>query len=87
MGMAIFMAKDNAVEHFTVVNDDSGFWMQTNSPTSFRDRDMQLMVFCGWADGPTNTPALMEFPHVCEIKVNGRVLEAVSTDDRCCRSS
>ena len=37
------------------------------------------MVFCGWADGAPNTPALMEFPHVCEIKVNGRVLEAVST--------
>ncbi|KAG0005832.1 SUMO ligase siz1 [Entomortierella chlamydospora] len=34
------------------------------------------MVFCGWADGPSNTPVLMEFPHVCEIKVNGRVLEA-----------
>ncbi|GJJ71198.1 E3 SUMO-protein ligase PIAS1 [Entomortierella parvispora] len=40
------------------------------------DPNFQLMVFCGWADGAINTPALMEFPHVCEIKVNGRVLEA-----------
>ncbi|KAF8940295.1 SUMO ligase siz1 [Dissophora ornata] len=38
--------------------------------------EYQLMVFCGWADGPTNTPVLMEFPHVCEIKVNGKLLEA-----------
>ncbi|KAF9349759.1 SUMO ligase siz1 [Mortierella sp. NVP85] len=33
------------------------------------------MVFCCWADA-TTSPVLMEFPHVCEIKVNGRVLEA-----------
>ncbi|KAG0207335.1 SUMO ligase siz1 [Mortierella sp. GBA30] len=41
-----------------------------------KDPEYQLMVFCGWADGPTSSPVLMEFPHVCEIKVNGRVLEA-----------
>ncbi|KAF9110142.1 SUMO ligase siz1 [Mortierella sp. AM989] len=41
-----------------------------------KDLDYQIMVFCGWADGPSNTQVLMEFPHVCEIKVNGRVLEA-----------
>lgn len=35
------------------------------------------MVFCGWADSSTQHPVLMEFPSVCEIKVNGRVLEAV----------
>ncbi|KAG0236828.1 SUMO ligase siz1, partial [Mortierella sp. GBA43] len=33
------------------------------------------MVFSCWADA-TTPPMLMEFPHVCEIKVNGRVLEA-----------
>ncbi|KAF9201586.1 SUMO ligase siz1 [Haplosporangium sp. Z 27] len=41
-----------------------------------KDPEYQLMVFCGWADGPSGTPVLMEFPHVCEIKVNGIVLEA-----------
>ncbi|KAI1320027.1 SUMO ligase siz1 [Mortierella claussenii] len=40
-----------------------------------KDSDYQLMVFCAWADSATS-PVLMEFPHVCEIKVNGRVLEA-----------
>ncbi|ORZ09408.1 PINIT domain-domain-containing protein [Lobosporangium transversale] len=40
-----------------------------------KDPEYQLMVFSGWADGPSS-PVLMEFPHVCEIKVNGRVLEA-----------
>lgn len=42
-----------------------------------RDSELQLMVFCGWADSPPQQPILMEFPSVCEIKVNGRVLEAV----------
>ncbi|KAF9403271.1 SUMO ligase siz1, partial [Podila epigama] len=41
-----------------------------------RDPELQLMVFCGWADSPPQQPVLMEFPSVCEIKVNGRVLEA-----------
>ncbi|KAG0287832.1 SUMO ligase siz1, partial [Dissophora globulifera] len=41
-----------------------------------KNPDYQLMVFCGWADGPSSTPILMEFPHVCEIKVNGKLLEA-----------
>ncbi|KAF9305693.1 SUMO ligase siz1 [Mortierella antarctica] len=40
------------------------------------DSELQLMVFCGWADSPPQQPILMEFPSVCEIKVNGRVLEA-----------
>ncbi|KAF9581075.1 SUMO ligase siz1, partial [Lunasporangiospora selenospora] len=41
-----------------------------------RDSSFQIMVFCRCADSPPNTPFLMEFPHVCEIKINGRVLEA-----------
>ncbi|KAF9939293.1 SUMO ligase siz1 [Mortierella alpina] len=40
------------------------------------DPEFQVMVFCGWADGPSSSQTLMEFPHVCEIKVNGKVLEA-----------
>ncbi|KAG0331120.1 SUMO ligase siz1 [Podila humilis] len=40
------------------------------------DPEYQLMVFCGWVDSPPQQPILMEFPAVCEIKVNGRVLEA-----------
>ncbi|KAG0039773.1 SUMO ligase siz1 [Podila clonocystis] len=40
------------------------------------DSELQLMVFCGWADSSPQQPILMEFPSVCEIKVNGRVLEA-----------
>ncbi|KAF9321478.1 SUMO ligase siz1 [Podila horticola] len=40
------------------------------------DPELQLMVFCGWADSAPQQPILMEFPSVCEIKVNGRVLEA-----------
>ncbi|KAI7826077.1 PINIT domain-containing protein [Gamsiella multidivaricata] len=41
-----------------------------------KDPQYQLMVFCAWADGNSGGQVLMEFPHVCEIKVNGRVLEA-----------
>ncbi|KAF9962394.1 SUMO ligase siz1 [Mortierella alpina] len=41
-----------------------------------KDPEFQVMVFCGWADGPSSSQTLMEFPHVCEIKVNGKVLEA-----------
>ncbi|KAG0263970.1 SUMO ligase siz1 [Mortierella polycephala] len=41
-----------------------------------KDPDYQLMVFCGAADGLVGSKVPMEFPHVCEIKVNGRVLEA-----------
>ncbi|CAO3570510.1 unnamed protein product [Mortierella alpina] len=40
------------------------------------DPEFQVMVFCGWADGQSSSQTLMEFPHVCEIKVNGKVLEA-----------
>ncbi|KAF9436126.1 SUMO ligase siz1 [Entomortierella beljakovae] len=48
-----------------------------------KDPEYQLMVFCTWADvQPTNAPLLMEFPHVCEIKVNGKVLEAYSMNLR-----
>ncbi|KAG0220264.1 SUMO ligase siz1 [Mortierella sp. NVP41] len=38
--------------------------------------EYQIMVFSTSAEGVANPPALMEFPHVCEIKINGRVLEA-----------
>lgn len=44
-----------------------------------REPDYQIMVFCTSVEGATNPPALMEFPHVCEIKISGRVLEAVSS--------
>jgi hypothetical protein len=43
-----------------------------------REPDYQIMVFCTSVEGAANPPALMEFPHVCEIKMSGRVLEAVS---------
>ncbi|KAF9211724.1 SUMO ligase siz1 [Podila verticillata] len=53
------------------------FTMQPMVATQMkRDPDFQLMVFCGWADSSPQHPVLMEFPSVCEIKVNGRVLEA-----------
>lgn len=41
-----------------------------------REPDYQIMVFCTSVEGAANPPALMEFPHVCEIKISGRVLEA-----------
>ncbi|KAF9929783.1 SUMO ligase siz1 [Linnemannia zychae] len=41
-----------------------------------REPEYQIMVFCTSAEGVTSPPALMEFPHVCEIKISGRVLEA-----------
>lgn len=44
-----------------------------------REPDYQIMVFCTSVEGAANPPALMEFPHVCEIKISGRVLEAVSS--------
>ncbi|KAG0377776.1 SUMO ligase siz1 [Mortierella sp. AD032] len=41
-----------------------------------KEPEYQLMVFCTSAEGAASPPALMEFPHVCEIKISGRVLEA-----------
>ncbi|KAF9157026.1 SUMO ligase siz1, partial [Linnemannia schmuckeri] len=41
-----------------------------------REPEYQIMVFCTSVEGAANPPALMEFPHVCEIKISGRVLEA-----------
>ncbi|KAF8947605.1 SUMO ligase siz1 [Haplosporangium gracile] len=41
-----------------------------------RESEYQIMVFCTSVEGAANPPALMEFPHVCEIKISGRVLEA-----------
>ncbi|KAF9973747.1 SUMO ligase siz1 [Actinomortierella ambigua] len=40
------------------------------------DPDLQIMIFCGWADTPPGQQLLMEFPSVCEVKVNQRNLEA-----------
>ncbi|KAF9908886.1 SUMO ligase siz1 [Linnemannia zychae] len=41
-----------------------------------KEPEYQIMVFCTSAEGAASPPALMEFPHVCEIKISGRVLEA-----------
>ncbi|KAF9159375.1 SUMO ligase siz1 [Actinomortierella ambigua] len=40
------------------------------------DPELQVMIFCGWADTPPGQQILMEFPSVCEVKVNQRNLEA-----------
>jgi hypothetical protein len=48
-------------------------------PKDDTGRQMQLRFFCKAVDVPnTSAPALMEYPPICELKVNGRVVSGVS---------